>query len=107
TATPLTVKHFIFLKDVVLIGVLGRAYNWVQWYCTKPILKNSPYNQEHPFVPYIGTWTDIDQSRGGGFCTQYRNLVYRPPDDKQIKDKDPQTNPDAFGRVLIPEQHRE
>ncbi|MGA7454469.1 MAG: hypothetical protein WBW73_25515, partial [Rhodoplanes sp.] len=76
-----------------LYAYKGRAYNWVQWYCTKPILKKSPYNQEHPFVPYIGTWTDIDQSRGGGFCTQYRNLDYLPPDDKQIKDKDPQTNP--------------
>jgi hypothetical protein len=96
-------------SDFVTFGVLIRdnklwfyAYHTqgtVNWYATNSVPKNNAYVQQGPFVPYIGTWTDVNTP--GGFETGYKNFVYLPPDDPKINGKNPYDNPEAFGAVLI------
>jgi hypothetical protein len=95
-------------RDFILFGCLirgnslwlyaykGEAEGGVQWYCTNEIKKtNFAYIQKYPFVPYIGTWTD--SSADGGFVTKYKDFLYLPEDDPQIKDRNPEVNYKFFG----------
>jgi hypothetical protein len=75
-----------------------------QWYCTEPIPQiNKDYIQIHPFVPYIGTWTDAENPTDAGkWATQYNRFIYLKEDDPQIKGRNPYDNYDFFGWKLKP-----
>ena len=88
---------FAYTSDHIKIDKLN------QWYCTKPIPKdNSTYVQNHPFVPYIGTWCDKDNTKPGGFKTLYQEFRYLSGDylskvPKIARDgMNPYDNPDEF-----------
>jgi hypothetical protein len=108
-------------KDFILFGCLIRGNNlWLyaykgptngseQWYCTNAIPAAFPYIQKYPFVPYIGTWTDWTDKDGkhvtpadGGFVTKYRDFLYLPEDDPQIKNLNPLRYFSKFGWALKP-----
>ena len=75
------------------------------WYSTGEIVKQSDYEQQYPFVPYIGTWGDpsvlgsdtIDTL----FKTGYKNFIYLSANDPLIADANPLDNPSTFGQSLI------
>lgn len=75
------------------------------WYSTEAIPKQSDYDQQHPFVPYIGTWGDpsvlgsdtIDTL----FKTGYKNFIYLSANDPLIADANPLANPSTFGPTLV------
>ena len=77
-------------------------YTHEPWYCTDAIEKNSAYNQQKPFVPYIGTWCDKKNMKVGGFETGYKNFIYLHHDHPKIAGKNPKDQPEAFGLALIP-----
>jgi len=94
------------MQDYVIFGVLIRDDNlWFygykpdgsQWYTSDAIPKDSSYEQQGPFVPYIGTW---GKGADGGFSTCYKDFVYLAADDAMIADKNPVANPEAFGNAL-------
>ena len=102
-------------SDFVTFGVLiqddqiwfyANKPNGDQWYSIGPITKtNTAYQQEGPFVPYIGTWNNTNPSTSapdGGFVTGYKNFVYVANSDAKIAGFNPKDNPEKFGSVLKP-----
>lgn len=100
-------------SDFVTFGVLIRGDdlwfyankpNGDQWYSIGPISKtNTTYQQEGPFVPYIGTWNNTSPSTSapnGGFATGYKNFVYVANSDAKIAGFNPKDHPEKFGRAL-------
>ena len=98
------------MKDFVIFGCLIRDNNlWIygyksdgsQWYSSDTIpMNNTSYNQENPFIPYIGTWANKG-TLGGNFNTCYNNYIYLEADDAKISGKNPKENPESFGNSLI------
>jgi hypothetical protein len=80
-----------------------KAFRNNQWYCTPAIPRtNRVYKQVHPFVPYIGTWTDIkNPTDTGKWWTKYNHFIYLKQDDPKIKGKDPFNNYNFFGWKLV------
>jgi hypothetical protein len=102
-------------SDFVTFGVLikddqiwfyANKPNGDQWYSIGPIAKtNTAYQQEGPFVPYIGTWNNTNPSTSapnGGFVTGYKNFVYVATSDAKIAGFNPKDNPEKFGSALKP-----
>ena len=100
-------------SDFVTFGVLikddqiwfyANKPNGDQWYSIGPITKtNTAYQQEGPFVPYIGTWNNTNPSTSapdGGFVTGYKNFVYVANSDAKIAGFNPRDHPEKFGRAL-------
>jgi predicted XRE-type DNA-binding protein len=100
-------------SDFVTFGVLiqgdqiyfyANKPNGDQWYSIGPITKtNTAYQQEGPFVPYIGTWNNTNPSTSapdGGFVTGYKNFVYVANSDAKIAGFNPKDNPEKFGSAL-------
>lgn len=67
------------------------------WYVEGPIVRDNSYVQKHPFVPYIGTWTDSTTTVAGGFETKYKNFIYKKSSDVV---GNPATHPENFGPGL-------
>lgn len=63
---------------------------------------NDDYDQDYPFVPYIGSWmVNTDWTDAGDITTGYRNFVYLEQDNDSINGYNPIDNPDKFGGSLI------
>ena len=98
-------------SDFITFGILISNGNlWfysyksdgTQWYVSESVpMNNSSYTQKYPFVPYIGTWTDLSTTTPGGFQTGYKNFVYVKSTDSKIAGKNPKDNPTAFGPALL------
>ena len=96
--------------DFATYGVLIRDNNlWIYsykpdgsvWFSSDAVPNtNKTYQQQGPFVAYIGTWRKDPQTSTTGFSTGYNNFIYLAQDDAKIAGKNPKDNPEAFGNAL-------
>ena len=102
---PLTGNNFVTFGVLIRgdqLWTYGYRPDGSWWYSSPAIRRDSTWNQQGEFVPYIGTWPNAGNRDGAPvFDTCYKDFVYMPANDPRIAGANPADNHDVFGPALL------